>query len=70
MYHINVSFIIDIIVDATLLILTYGSKDRWSDLVSDPANDLFSTTAMGDIGSSKTIAELISRIKQGRYMRL
>lgn len=69
MDHINISFIIDIIADATLLILTYGSKDRWIDLVSDPANDLFSISAAGDIGGSKTIAELISRIKQGRYMR-
>ncbi|XP_011864273.1 PREDICTED: uncharacterized protein LOC105560092 [Vollenhovia emeryi] len=49
--------------DATLLILTYGSKDRWTDLVLDPSRDLFSTTA-GDIGSSITIANLISRIKQ------
>ncbi|XP_071627923.1 uncharacterized protein [Temnothorax longispinosus] len=50
--------------DATLLILAYGSIDKWADLVSDPSNDLFSTTAVGDIGGSATIAKLISRIKQ------
>ncbi|XP_012535365.2 uncharacterized protein LOC105836104 [Monomorium pharaonis] len=50
--------------DATLLILTYGTKDRWTELVRDPANDLFSTSVSGDIGSSIAIANLISRIKQ------
>lgn len=50
--------------DTTLLILTYGSKDRWADLVRDSVNDLYSTTAMDDIGGSKTIATLTSRIKQ------
>jgi len=58
-------FITDIIADATLLILTFESKDRWADLVSDPSNDLFSTTTVNDIEGS-TIAKLISRIKQGR----
>lgn len=50
--------------DATLLILTYGSKDKWSELVRDPTNDLFSATTAGDIGNSATISKLISRIKQ------
>lgn len=60
---------INIIADTTLLILTYGSKDRWADLVRDSVNDLYSTTAMDDIGGSKTIATLTSRIKQGRWIR-
>jgi len=60
------SFITDIITDATLLILTFESKDRWADLVSDPLNDLFSTTTVSNIEGSTT-AKLISRIKQGRY---
>ncbi|XP_025994720.2 uncharacterized protein LOC105203338 [Solenopsis invicta] len=50
--------------DATLLILTYGSKDRWEELVSNPASDLFSTTTSDDIGGSRTMMDLISRIKQ------
>lgn len=59
---------INIITDATILILTYGSKDRWADLVKDSMNDLFSTTAIDDVGGSKTIAELTSRIKQGKWI--
>ena len=52
-----------IIADATLLMLTYGSIDRWTDLIS--STDLFAVTAVGDIGDSATITKLISRIKQG-----
>lgn len=59
---------IHIIADATLLILTYGSKDRWAELVSDSLNDLYSTTVKDDIGGSATIAKLISRIKQGKWL--
>ncbi|KAL6254281.1 hypothetical protein P5V15_014896 [Pogonomyrmex californicus] len=50
--------------DATLLILTYGLKDRWSELVYNALDDLFSTTVTDEIGSSASIAKLISRIKK------
>lgn len=63
------SLTIIIIADATLLILTYGLKDKWVDLVSDPLNDLFSTTTTGDIGGSATIIKLVLRIKQGWQIR-
>lgn len=53
--------------DTVLLILTYGSKDRWSDFVSNPRSDLFSTTAIDNLQGTSTIVDLISRIKQGRY---
>lgn len=55
-------FIID--TDTALLILTHGSKDRWSDFVSNPMTDLFST-AITDHMQGTTIVDLISRIKQG-----
>ncbi|KYN34770.1 hypothetical protein ALC56_10738 [Trachymyrmex septentrionalis] len=48
--------------DVTLLMLTYGSIDRWTELLS--STDLFAITATSDIGSSATITKLISRIKQ------
>ncbi|KAM0732480.1 N-acetylmuramoyl-L-alanine amidase [Formica fusca] len=50
--------------DTVLLILTYGSKDRWSDFVSNPISDLFSTTAVDNIQGASTIVDLILRIKQ------
>ncbi|XP_070159046.1 uncharacterized protein [Polyergus mexicanus] len=52
------------IPDTVLLILTYGSKDRWSDFVSNPISDLFSTTAVDNIQGASTIVDLILRIKQ------
>ncbi|XP_050446645.1 uncharacterized protein LOC126849116 [Cataglyphis hispanica] len=52
------------IPDTVLLILTYGSKDRWSDFVSNPRSDLFSTTAIDNLQGTSTIVDLISRIKQ------
>ncbi|XP_072752616.1 uncharacterized protein [Anoplolepis gracilipes] len=52
------------IPDTVLLILTYGSKDRWSDFVSSPTTDLFSITAVDNVGETKTITDLISRIKR------
>ncbi|KYN10547.1 hypothetical protein ALC57_17152 [Trachymyrmex cornetzi] len=48
--------------DTTLFILTYGSIDRWTDLMSP--NDLFAITAADDIGGSATVTKLISRIKR------
>ncbi|XP_011055834.1 PREDICTED: uncharacterized protein LOC105146903 [Acromyrmex echinatior] len=49
--------------DTTLFILTYGSIDRWTDLIS--STNLFTVqTTAGDIGNSATITKLISRIKQ------
>lgn len=60
-------FIIDIVTDTVLLILTHGSIDRWSDFVSNSATDLFSTTFMDNMQGTSTIVDLISRIKQGRY---
>lgn len=60
-------FIIDIVTDTVLLILAHGSKDRWSDFVSNPTTDLFSTTFIDNMQGTSTIVDLISRIKQGRY---
>ncbi|XP_018398035.1 PREDICTED: uncharacterized protein LOC108776035 [Cyphomyrmex costatus] len=48
--------------DATLLILTHGAIDKWTDLL--PSSNLFSITVPGDIGDSATMAKLILRIKQ------
>ncbi|XP_029166918.1 LOW QUALITY PROTEIN: uncharacterized protein LOC114937565 [Nylanderia fulva] len=50
--------------DTTLLILTHGSKDRWSELVNEPATDLFllPTDNMQEIPTA--IVDLISRIKK------
>lgn len=58
-----------IVTDTALLILTYGSKDRWSDFVSNPTTDLFSITTIDNMQGTSTI-DLISRIKQGRYNKL
>ncbi|GAB1864343.1 N-acetylmuramoyl-L-alanine amidase [Camponotus japonicus] len=52
------------IPDTVLLILAHGSKDRWSDFVSNPTTDLFSTTFIDNMQGTSTIVDLISRIKQ------
>lgn len=54
------------LVDTTVLILTYGSKDTWGDIVEDSASDLFSI-GLGD--TADTLAPLdkvITRIKRSK----
>jgi len=58
--------IIDIITDTKLLILSYGVKERWANFVTDSSTDLFSTSSSDVQG---TIFNLISRMKQGKYMQ-
>ncbi|XP_076291895.1 uncharacterized protein LOC143214566 [Lasioglossum baleicum] len=53
------------IPDTTSLIMAYGSKDMWSELVQNPVTDLF-TIGTGDTEEDLLpITNLISRIKQG-----
>lgn len=54
------------ITDATLLILTYESKERWEDLVNDRMNDLFSINSVSPQSPSTALLGLISRIKEGK----
>ncbi|XP_032678684.1 uncharacterized protein LOC116847626 [Odontomachus brunneus] len=51
--------------DATILILTYGSRDRWLDYVADATNDLFFTN-IGEKqdGALPTVLSLISRVRK------
>ncbi|XP_031849271.2 uncharacterized protein LOC116434746 isoform X1 [Nomia melanderi] len=52
------------IPDTTLLIMAYGSKDMWSDLVKNPTSDLF-TISIGDtMEALSPVITLVSRIKQ------
>ncbi|XP_076168965.1 uncharacterized protein LOC143147534 [Ptiloglossa arizonensis] len=52
------------IPDTTILIMAYGSKDTWSDLIQDPSTDLFSI-GIGDTEEALApITTLVSRMKQ------
>ncbi|EFN82874.1 hypothetical protein EAI_07318 [Harpegnathos saltator] len=51
--------------DATILVLTYGPKERWSDYVNDITTDLFSAAiSENQDGALQTVLQLITRIRQ------
>ncbi|XP_076243989.1 uncharacterized protein LOC143185138 [Calliopsis andreniformis] len=52
------------IPDTEILIMTYGSKDTWSNLVRDSTKDLFSIGIGDTKGALQPITGLVSRIKQ------
>ncbi|XP_015587433.1 uncharacterized protein LOC107264077 [Cephus cinctus] len=52
--------------DATILFLTYGSKDRWSDLVFNPSTDIFAITSGDTTSSLEPIGNLVARIKRNQ----
>lgn len=52
------------IPDAAILILTYGSKDTWANIVQDSTSDLFSVGQGDTRDSLAPLDKLISRIKQ------
>ncbi|KAG7207188.1 hypothetical protein KM043_008875 [Ampulex compressa] len=50
--------------DLTILILTHGAKDRWSELVRNPKTDLFSIGVGDSHEALQSLNNVISRIKQ------
>ena len=57
------------LADATIKFLTHGSKDRWSDLVGDPSNDIFSVGVLTTQDISGPVNQLLSSIKRGNKFR-
>jgi hypothetical protein len=55
------------LTDLVILFLTYGPKDRWSDLVLNPDTDIISLN-IGEITDTySSIDILLSRIKKGEH---
>ncbi|XP_046481630.1 uncharacterized protein [Neodiprion pinetum] len=50
--------------DSVFLYLTYGSKDKWSDIAANSTTDTFAITATSTTDTLTTINPVISRIKQ------
>ncbi|XP_012278455.1 uncharacterized protein LOC105698628 isoform X2 [Orussus abietinus] len=50
--------------DLTILFLTYGPKDKWSELVRDPMKDIFNVQIGNTPESFSYLDNVVSRIKQ------